>query len=238
MMQIIPVIDLLNGAVVHAKQGARQHYQPINSLLTSSSKPLDIVAALLDIYSFQQLYIADLNAIQNFEGVDTTNFIIIDAIAKRFPHVKLWVDAGISNNSKLNTWQKLDANIVLGTENFANLDNFLSLKSQLNSQLLLSLDFMSHGYQGPAELLTNSKYWPQDVIVMSLANVGANQGVDVDLIKKVMAMAAKKNIYAAGGIRHAEDLIALKDLGVHGALVATALHQKQLTYEHLKKLCQ
>jgi len=238
MMQIIPVIDLLNGAVVHAKQGVRRHYQPINSLLTSSSKPLDIVAALLDVYSFQQLYIADLNAIQNFESVDTTNFIIIDAIAKHFPHVKLWVDAGISNKSELNIWQKLDVNIVLGTENFAKLDSFFSLKNHLNSQFVLSLDFMPHGYQGPTELLTSTKYWPQDVIVMSLANVGTNQGMDVDLIKNIMVNAAEKNVYAAGGIRHAEDLVMLKDMGAHGALVATALHQKQLTYQHLKNLCQ
>jgi len=237
-MQIIPVIDILNGAVVHAKKGERQRYQPIKSLLTSSNKPLDIVSALLDIYSFQQLYIADLNAIQKIENVYTTNFSVIEAIAKRFPHLKLWIDAGVSNNTELNIWQKLDATIVLGTENFARLSNFLSLKNQPNLQFVLSLDFMPHGYQGPKELLTNSEHWSQDVIVMSLANVGVNQGMNIDLIKKVMAIAVGENVYAAGGIRHIEDLIRLKDLGVYGALVATALHQKQLTYQHLKNLCQ
>ena len=237
-MQIIPVIDLLDGAIVHAKKGERQRYQPIKSLLTSSNKPLDIVSALLDIYSFQQLYIADLNAIQKIENVYTTNFSVIEAIAKRFPHLKLWIDAGVSNNTELNIWQKLGANIVLGTENFARLDNFLSLKNQPNLQFVLSLDFMPHGYQGPKELLTNSEHWSQDVIVMSLANVGVNQGMNIDLIKKVMAIAVGENVYAAGGIRHIEDLIRLKDLGVYGALVATALHQKQLTYQHLKNLCQ
>ena len=237
-MQIIPVIDILSGAVVHAKKGERQRYQPIKSLLTSSNKPLDIVSALLDIYSFQQLYIADLNAIQKIENVYTTNFSVIEAIAKRFPHLKLWIDAGVSNNTELNIWQKLDATIVLGTENFARLSNFLSLKNQPNLQFVLSLDFMPHGYQGPKELLTNSEHWSQDVIVMSLANVGVNQGMNIDLIKKVMAIAVGENVYAAGGIRHIEDLIRLKDLGVHGALVATALHQKQLTYQHLKNLCQ
>ena len=237
-MQIIPVIDLLDGAIVHAKKGERQRYQPIKSLLTSSNKPLDIVSALLDIYSFQQLYIADLNAIQKIENVYTTNFSVIEAIAKRFPHLKLWIDAGVSNITELNIWQKLGANIVLGTENFASLSNFLSIKNQLNSQFVLSQDFMPHGYQGPTELLTNIEHWPQDVIVMSLANVGTNQGADVALIKKVVAMATEKNVYAAGGIRHTEDLILLNELGVHGALVATALHQKQLTYQHLKNLYQ
>jgi phosphoribosylformimino-5-aminoimidazole carboxamide ribotide isomerase len=235
-MQIIPVIDLLDGAIVHAKKGERQHYQPIKSLLTSSHKPLDIVSALFDIYSFKQLYIADLNAIQKIENVYATNFSIIEAIAKRFPHLKLWIDAGVSNNTELIIWQKLDATIVLGTENFARLSNFLSLKNQLNSQFVLSLDFMPHGYQGPAELLTNTEHWPQDVIVMSLANVGANQGMNIDLIKKMIAIAVGKNIYAAGGIRHAEDLNILKKMGVHGALIATTLHQQQLSAGEIKSL--
>ena len=91
MMQIIPVIDLLNGAVVHAQQGQRHTYQPIKSLLTHSSKPLDIVAALLNVYPFSQLYIADLNAIQQ----SGDNFNVIRTIAQKFPQLKLWIDAGI-----------------------------------------------------------------------------------------------------------------------------------------------
>jgi phosphoribosylformimino-5-aminoimidazole carboxamide ribotide isomerase len=59
-LNVIPVIDVLNGVVVHAKRGERATYQAIRSQLTHSSEPLDIVAALLDVYPFQQLYIADL----------------------------------------------------------------------------------------------------------------------------------------------------------------------------------
>ena len=53
-MQIIPVIDLLNGVVVHAQRGDRKNYQPIQSALTTSHQPLDIVAALLEIYPFKE----------------------------------------------------------------------------------------------------------------------------------------------------------------------------------------
>ena len=62
-MEIIPVIDLMHGQVVHARMGQRQHYQPIQSLLCSSSAPIDVVSALLELYPFERMYIADLDAI-------------------------------------------------------------------------------------------------------------------------------------------------------------------------------
>lgn len=232
-MQIIPVIDLLNGLVVHAKQGARQHYQPINSLLINSKKPLDIVAALLDYYPFQQLYIADLNAIQK---LGSTNYSIIESIANYFPNLKLWIDAGISNQTDLAIWSNIHSNLIFGSENFSRIGNFLAIKSKQGSDFTLSLDFMPNGYQGPVELLQDSTYWPDDVIVMSLANVGADQGINTALISKALQLASNHNIYAAGGVRDMSDLMKLKDMGARGALIATALHQKQLTYQQLDSL--
>lgn len=233
MMQIIPVIDLLNGAVVHAQQGQRQNYQPIKSLLTHSIKPLDVVTALLDVYPFSQLYIADLNAIQQ----SGDNFNAIRAVAQKFPHLKLWIDAGIHFSQFI-----ANSSVILGSENFPNdisgLENFLACKNQQKKSFVLSLDFMPNGYQGPNQLLESSHYWPQDVIVMSLQNVGANQGANVNLMQKILALASGKNLYAAGGVRHVEDLIALKSMGIHGALIATALHQKQLSTDEIESLSQ
>jgi phosphoribosylformimino-5-aminoimidazole carboxamide ribotide isomerase len=237
MMQIIPVIDLLNGVVVHAKRGQRAAYQPIQSQLTASSAPLDIVAALLALYPFTQLYIADLNAIQKLGGDYSTNFAIIEAIAQRYPALELWIDAGISNNTELAIWQKLNARLIIGSENFASIGNYCALNNKTDN-FILSLDFFAQGYQGPAELLTNSEYWPQDVIVMSLANVGANQGANVELLQEMLDFAPTKNLYAAGGVRGLDDLEQLKKMGMQGALIATALHQNQIPILQLTDLCQ
>ena len=94
---------------------------------------------------------------------------------------------------------------------------------------------MPHGYQGPLELLANTHYWPQDVIVMLLANVGTNQGVNQALLTEVINRANHFNVYAAGGIRDIADLIMLKEMGLCGALVATALHHQQISSEALEK---
>jgi phosphoribosylformimino-5-aminoimidazole carboxamide ribotide isomerase len=228
-MQIIPVIDLLNGAVVHAKQGQRASYQPIQSLLTASSKPLDIVAALLEVYPFTRLYIADLNAIQH----SGDNFSVICAIAQKFPQLALWIDAGGHSTPVIAL-----SSMILGSENFSELESFLVYKNQQKNDFVLSLDFMTNGYQGPAELLGSSQYWPHNVIVMSLQNVGANQGFNADLMLKMLELAAGKNIYAAGGVRNTEDLNALKKIGAHGALIASALHQKQLSTDEINSISQ
>ena len=236
-MKVIPVIDLLNGVAVHAKKGDRATYQAIHSQLTPSSQPLDIVAALFDVYPFQQLYIADLNAIQKLETSHENNYSVIASIKERYPALELWVDAGISNNTELHFWQGLDNRLIIGSENFANIADYASLNIQ-DKNYILSLDFMPLGYQGPIELLTNTEYWPQDVIVMSLSNVGANHGVNIDLMRETIARAKGFNIIAAGGIRDADDLVMLKEMGASATLLATALHQKQISTEQLEVIKQ
>lgn len=219
---------MLNGVVVHAKRGERATYQAIKSQLTHSSKPLDIVTALLNVYPFQQLYIADLNAIQKLDSHCENNYNVIASIKERYPALELWVDAGISNHDELNLWQKLNIRLIIGSENFNQISDFTSLMT-VNEKYILSLDFMPLGFQGPIELLNNTKYWPQDVIVMSLSNVGSNNGVNTELMRNMMARAKGFNLIAAGGIKNLDDLITLKEMGVNNALLATALHQKQIT---------
>lgn len=234
-MKIIPVIDLLNGMVVHAKKGDRKNYQAIQSLLTDSSHPLDIVGALLAYYPFQQLYIADLNAIQQ---TGTDNLSIMQEIAHHHPALQLWVDAGIQTIADLDFCTHHNFNLILGSENFSDLDNFLSVTKQLKTDFILSLDYFPDGYKGPAELIENTDYWPENIILMSLAHVGANQGGNLELLQRFKTHTQSFKLYAAGGVRDASDLTTLEQAGYYGALVATALHQKQITAQQLAMLHQ
>lgn len=223
--------------MVHAKKGQRQLYQPIQSQLTASCQPLDIVAALLDVYPFTQLYIADLNAIQKINSLYTTHYDLIAQIQQQFPHLNLWVDAGIRCVEDLQYWQKLKTKLIIGSENFNQLEEFLVLHHHL-TDWILSLDFMPEGYQGPVELLTQSNYWPKDIIVMSLANVGANQGANIALMKELLKRTSGFNLIAAGGIRNFGDLHQLDMMHVSAVLIASALHQKQITTEQLVSLAK
>src|SRR5689334_16113818 len=62
-MQIIPVIDLLGGAVVRGVRGRREEYRPIQSRLVQSSEPLAVARAFREQLGLNRLYLADLDAI-------------------------------------------------------------------------------------------------------------------------------------------------------------------------------
>ncbi|MGQ0656986.1 MAG: HisA/HisF-related TIM barrel protein [Chromatiales bacterium] len=51
----------------------------------------------------------------------------------------------------------------------------------------------------------------------------------------IRTAAADRRIYAAGGVRNAGDLAALKAMDVAGALLATALHEGALTAADLSR---
>lgn len=230
------MIDLLNGVVVHAKHGARAQYRTIQSSLTSSSHPVDIVKSFMALYPFKTLYIADLNAIQQLSNTGQCHHQILEEIHQLFPQLTLWIDAGIYDEVEANKWQKSYTQLVLGSESFASLSQYETLIAKLTNPYVLSLDFLPKGYAGPTELLQESQYWPKQVIVMTLAQVGANIGVDNSAINAIANKAQNHHIYAAGGIRDLNDLMQLKQFTIHGALVASALHNLQLSCQDLTSI--
>ena len=66
------------------------------------------------------------------------------------------------------------------------------------------------------------------VIVLDLARVGTDAGLDFELIGRVREAAPDVTLLAGGGIGGLEDLIRLAECGCDGALVATALHDGRL----------
>jgi phosphoribosylformimino-5-aminoimidazole carboxamide ribotide isomerase len=92
-MKIIPVLDLLDGIAVHAMRGERNKYQPLESILSHSPDPLELAKAF-DSWGFNELYIADLDAILK----DEEDFSVFTRITSE-TGLSLMVDAGISDRS-------------------------------------------------------------------------------------------------------------------------------------------
>lgn len=233
-MEIIPVIDLLHGQVVHAKRGQRQHYEPIQSSLCDSSMPLDIVGALLELYPFNTLYIADLDAIQRHSN----HYGVINAIHECYPNLRIWLDCGIRNTDDLSRWQALDVQPVIGSECIKKMGDYHALAEACHNQHILSLDFARDDFQGARALLDHPDRWPEKVIVMTLAQVGSNHGPDWTKLQNVLECSKSGKIYAAGGIRGQKDLHKLGEMGINGALIASALHSGRLTREEIADITQ
>lgn len=231
-MEIIPVIDLLQGKVVRAQCGERSRYLPIQTPLCNSSQPTDIAQALLGLYPFKTLYIADLDAIQKLGD----NVSAVRLLAQQHPTVSFWVDGGLGDANEWPYAGTKNIRCVIGSETLATLDHYTTLASSLvGTHPLLSLDFNAKGLIGPSALL-QPEHWPDSVICMTLGKVGSYEGPDVQLLADLVSQHPKGKVFAAGGIRNFDDLQRLKTMGVSGALVASSLHDGHLLPTHIAQL--
>jgi phosphoribosylformimino-5-aminoimidazole carboxamide ribotide isomerase len=226
----------MHGQVVQAIQGQRQHYRPIQSQLTDSHALLDVVAAILQVYPFDCVYIADLNAITRNEAYPHHRDLVRQAI-NMFPHLQWWVDAAIQDTAELQAWQQLGVTPVISSEGFNDIKTYLELK-ELAPEAVLSLDFFTEGYRGPIELLNSPTLWQEKTILMSLPKVGANLGPDIALLKSMQEKAPEQNFYAAGGARNISDIKELQQADGSGILIASALHNQQITGDQLTGLIE
>ena len=112
-VEVVPVLDLKDGAVVHARMGRRSKYRPIETPLSSTSKPVDVTRGLLSIYPFQTFYIADLDAIDR----NGDNNEALTELREEFPDITFWVDSGVTDWPSAQGWLNADlGHLVLGSE--------------------------------------------------------------------------------------------------------------------------
>jgi phosphoribosylformimino-5-aminoimidazole carboxamide ribotide isomerase len=230
-LQVIPVIDLVHGQVVRARKGDRASYRPLNSPLSPTSDAVDVVHGLLAVYPFPTLYVADLDAIQSHGG----NVQTLRRIRDEFPALHIWLDNGAAARAAIEALigGGLGAPVI-GSE--SQRDAKLIAHHRNSSQVVLSLDFRGDAFQGPQEILAEPALWPSRVIVMTLARVGSAAGPDLARFSAIRSIAGGRELYAAGGVRDARDLSALKAAGASGALIATALHEQRIGAADLESM--
>ncbi|MBL1319855.1 MAG: hypothetical protein COA63_002170 [Methylophaga sp.] len=228
-MEIIPVIDIMGGKVVHASGGDRNLYPALQSIITSSSDPQQVVRDLLAWHPFDTLYIADLDMIEN--GGD--NHVLYRSLVDAFPDVNFWIDAGIKNYEGWLGFRDYSTIYpVIGSETLHDSEWLLSHK--VSNMTILSLDFKNGRYLGEQNLLEHSERWTEQLIVMELDNVGERSGPNIEHLLALQKQAVHSQLIAAGGIRNKHDLMRLAEKGIKHALVASALHDGSLSKNDLK----
>jgi HisA/HisF family protein len=230
-MQVIPALDLKGGLVVHAQMGTRDRYRPIRTPHSSTSNPIDVARGLLSIYSFSSFYIADLDAIAGIGNNDA----IMRELKAEFPQSTFWVDNGIADRPTAERWLDADiGHLVLGSE--TQKDGAVLRYLSNDDRIILSLDYRGDDFVGPPDLLSDVDAWPSRVITMTLARVGSGTGPDWGRLEAIRNAGRAKRIYAAGGIRNVDDLVALANQGIAGALVASCLHNGALSGAQIERL--
>jgi phosphoribosylformimino-5-aminoimidazole carboxamide ribotide isomerase len=230
-MQLIPVIDLKDGIVVHARFGQRQNYLPICSPLCASSELKSVIKAFLNFYPFKIIYIADLNAItKNGNHDDLLKPLLVD-----YPEISFWIDSGYQARPE-KFLNHTNYQAVLGSECYD--DNQIITFDLFKSAFILSLDFAGQEFLGSTQVLTQANLWPEKIIIMTLARVGSQLGIDIEKLQYYQSLVPRKTLIAAGGIRDKNDLLCLKKIGVNYALCASALHSGTISATDLKRLSE
>jgi phosphoribosylformimino-5-aminoimidazole carboxamide ribotide isomerase len=213
-MKIIPVIDLKDGVVVHARLGLRDQYQPIDTQLCQSADLFQVMTSFLALADFDCFYIADLNAITGLGHHE----VLIAELLKTYPQKTFWIDSGYQ------VFKDYAANHlpVLGSECYSE-DQILELNA-FKKRFILSLDYGASGALGAPSLFSDQSLWPETIIIMTLNRVGSQQGPDLETLTDFCKRYPKHRFVAAGGIRHNEDLQALTKIDIQQALLASALH--------------
>jgi len=225
MFHVVPVIDLREGGVVHARRGDRDRYPPLRSSLCAGNDPVAVVGGLLRLHPFPVVYAADLDAIQG----NGDNLPALARLKAAYPDVGFWVDAGFRTADAVRGFVASGlGDAVLVSESLDGLAPLATLKADPAwDRVILSLDFRDR-FVGPPDLPNRPDLWPRRIIAMTLARVGSGEGPDWNRLAEIGRIKPQARLFAAGGVRNGGDLRDLAARGSAGALVATALHDGRI----------
>ena len=257
-MRILPVLDLMDGRVVHGVGGQRHEYRPILSLLTTSSRPLDVAQAFRTHFGLTEIYLADLDGIAGGSPALATYSSLRDA------GFHMWVDAGIRRAADAACL--VDAGVeevVFGLETLEGPHELARGCNLYGQRIVFSLDLRDGEPLGDRNAWGNCDaksvveraiaMGVRRLIILDLARVGSGAGVGTeDLCRRVIQSFASSRegtvvlrgialsplsghveVIAGGGVRGMEDLYRLQGIGVGGVLVASALHDGRICPEQL-----
>ncbi|UCE09947.1 MAG: hypothetical protein JSW61_13395 [Candidatus Thorarchaeota archaeon] len=232
--KVIPVLDLMNGEVVHGVAGERDLYRPVVSGLVEGADPVDISMAFRETFGFTEIYIADLDAIRK-QG---SNLEHVQRIIEQ-TNLDVILDYGLLSMEGFDRLMKSGVkHVILATETMDSLQAFGRAVDEYPGSVVGSLD-LKEGVvlsKNPivremmpvsvAVELENTDL--KRLIVLELSLVGTEKGPIHDALIDVCD-ATSMSIIAGGGVRDPHDLGELEKIGAGEVLVATALHRRSIT---------
>ncbi|MBD3196544.1 MAG: hypothetical protein GF317_15905 [Candidatus Lokiarchaeota archaeon] len=239
--KIVPVMDILNSQVVHAIRGDRKNYQPMESSIVKTNKPIEFLLKIKELIKINEFYIADLDAIQDH----TPNIEIIKKLINK-NDVNFMLDPGIRKKGDLIKYSNLgDFKLIFGLET---INDYTLLREGIkflgNKKMIVSVDLFN------GKLLNKPKNFNADSVidvVQFISDLGIEEIILLDLYRvgqKIggippLYLEIRDNfdikIFIGGGIK------SLKDIKMHfqnkfnGVLIGTALYDGTIPIEKLIK---
>jgi phosphoribosylformimino-5-aminoimidazole carboxamide ribotide isomerase len=231
-MQLIPAIDLMESKIVRLTRGEAKTAKFYESQFGT---PVEAAQRWRD-EGASKLHIIDLDAAFSLGN----NHSVIAEVAK---NVKLPIQVGGGIRS-YETAEKLFqtgiTQVILGALAFSDPSAIGKIQKKFGSEsVIVALDnkeglIMVEGWKTATAMTVDDaleKYTGLGVrrfLITSIAQDGMLNGPDLQTLSQAVLFPNAK-IVAAGGIGSLGDLVALKEIGVEGAVIGKALYEGRLT---------
>ena len=237
-MQLIPAVDLMNGKIVRLTHGdpkTAKVYDQFGGPVETANKWRAEGAG--------KIHIIDLDAALG----SGDNLSVIAEIVENMD-LPIQVGGGIRKVEAAEKLLKLGVNqVILGALAFSDPEAVSQIQQEFGAEsVIVALDnkdgkIMVEGWKtatglGVKEAL--EKFVALDVntfLVTSITRDGTLSGPDLDTLKEACQYAGAA-IIAAGGIGGLDDLVALKRVGVAGAVIGKALYEGKFTLKEALKM--
>ena len=238
-LRVIPVIDIMQGKVVHALKGYRNEYLPLSSKILETDDPVEVASELKRKFEFDELYVADLDGIMK----DEITLSVLCNICKT-GNLKVMVDAGVSNATKAQALLSSGvAGIIVGTETLEDLEDLLTIVNlSRNVPIIGSIDIKDGKVLSKCRELSGvspskvAKLFKdcgvKQIMLLDISRVGSEAGVKIDIAKSILNKVSLP-LLVGGSVSSLKDIFALRTIGVSGVLVATVLHNAKLNKQEI-----
>ncbi len=236
-MKIIPAIDIIDGKCVRLTQG------DFGQMKIYREDPLD-VALEFQHADLEYLHLVDLDGAKKGKVV---NWNIVEEIQGK---TALTVDfgGGVSEDDEVEYLLELGINqINVGSLAIKQPEKFTSwLKKYGTENFILSADVrnesvMINGWLESANyrvLDLADQFIKDGLTYLTCTDIGSDgmlKGPNFELYKKIKERFPGLKVNASGGITSVKDLVTLKELGVHGAIIGKAIYEGRISLKQLKK---
>ena len=226
MIKKIPVIDLKDGHAVSGKSGLRDTYQPLQTVFSSSSNPIEIAQGL-KINGAGEMYIADLDLIEG-NGHNINDIKMVNTI------LPVILDAGVKNAESFEFFLDYAFKIIIPTETLESVDEIYKIFDKFPKQrIVISVDVKDDELYSKNLDLTLQEFKeilkevdPDEIILLDISAVGTEKGYNEKLLNLFDDM--KDRLIIAGGLNK-NSIGELESLGIKKVLVGTSLHSGEIT---------
>ncbi len=223
-MKLFPAIDLKDKQVVRLYKG------DYNQMTVYGTNPLE-TAKEFKAKGAEYLHVVDLDGAK--DG-DNPNFQIVADLAAN-SGLKVEIGGGIRNEEIIKRY--IDAGVmrvILGTVAISNPDFVADMVNKYGDKIAVGVDMLggkvaTHGWTNVSEVdgfefcENLEKMGVATVICTDISKDGAMQGTNRELYKE-MVKRFKFDTVASGGVSTLEDVIALNEMDIYGAILGKALY--------------